>query len=75
MHDAVADLVELVKTFKSKNKLAQVMMSTLFKQRQAEADAVIDNAMSRLQVSHAFDRPQLPGRRRCDKCVQVVTAV
>lgn len=51
VHDAVADLVELIKTYKSKNKLSQVLMSTLFKQRQEEANAVIDSAISRLQVN------------------------
>lgn len=50
VHDAVADLVEWIKTYQSKNKLSQVVVSSLFKRRQEEADAVIDSAMSRLQV-------------------------
>lgn len=51
VHDAVGDLVELIKTYKSKNRLSQMVMSTLFKRRQEEADAVINMAISRLHVS------------------------
>ena len=50
MHDAVFDLVELIKTYQSKNKLSKVLMSTLFKQRQMELEAVIDRVVVRLQV-------------------------
>lgn len=32
VHDAISDLVELIKTYQSKNKLSKVLMSTLFKQ-------------------------------------------
>lgn len=51
VHDAISDLVELIKTYRSKNKLLQVLMSTLFKRRQDELDAVVDRAITRLQVS------------------------
>lgn len=51
VHDAVGDLVELIKTYKNKNTFAQVLMSSLFKQRQEEAEAVVDSAISLLQVS------------------------
>ena len=50
VHFAVADLVELIKTYQSKNKLSRVMMSTLFRRRQEELGAVIDRAVVRLQV-------------------------
>ena len=50
VHDAIADLVELIRTYQSKNKLSQVMMSTLFRRRQEEAEAVVERAVSRLQV-------------------------
>ena len=50
VHDAIADLVELIRTYQSKNKLSQVMMSTLFRRRQEEAEAVVERAISRLQV-------------------------
>lgn len=43
--------MELIKTYQSKNALSKVLMSTLFKRRQEEADAVIDRAISRLHVS------------------------
>lgn len=49
--DAVGDLVEIMKTYKSKGKLSQIVTSTLFKRRQDEAEAVVDAAVSRLQVS------------------------
>ena len=56
VHDAISDLVELIKTFKSKNKLSKLFLSTLFKRRQDELDAVVDRAIIRLQVSvdHRF---------------------
>lgn len=51
VHDAVADLVQIVKIYQSRNKVSQVLMSTLFKRRQEEAEAVIDRAIWRLNVS------------------------
>ncbi|CAM9360961.1 unnamed protein product [Scytosiphon promiscuus] len=51
VHDAVFDLVELIKTYQSKSKLSKVLMSTLFKRRQEELDAVVDRAIVRLQLS------------------------
>lgn len=51
VNDAIYDLVELIKLFQSKNKLSKVLMSTLFKRRQEELDAVVDRAVTRLQVS------------------------
>ncbi|CAM9774536.1 unnamed protein product, partial [Scytosiphon promiscuus] len=50
VHDAIYDLVELIKTFQSKNKLSKVFLSTLFKRRQEELDAVVDRAITRLQL-------------------------
>lgn len=51
VHDAVCDLVELIKTYQSKNRLSKVLMSTLFnKRRQDELDAVVDRANLRLHV-------------------------
>ena len=51
VHDAIFDLVELIKTFQSKNKLSKLLLSTLFKRRQDELDAVVDRAITRLQVT------------------------
>lgn len=62
VHDAVFDLVELIKTYQSKNKLSKVLMSTMFKRRQDELDAVVDRAILRLHVS---------GVKRC-LCVYVM---
>ncbi|CAM9383003.1 unnamed protein product [Ectocarpus fasciculatus] len=50
VHDAIFDLVELIKTFKAKNKLSKLFLSTLFKRRQDELDAVVDRAIMRLQL-------------------------
>ena len=51
VHDAIFDLVELIKTFQSKNKVSKLFLSTLFKRRQDELDAVVDRAITRLQVN------------------------
>ena len=51
VRDAVADLVELIKTYQSKNKLSQLLTSTLFKRRQEELDAIVDSTILHLQVS------------------------
>lgn len=56
VHEAIFDLVELIKTYKSKNKLSKVLMSTLFKRRQDELDAVVDRAIVRLQVTCVHTR-------------------
>lgn len=50
VRDAVSDLVEIITTYQSKGRLSQVMMSTMFKRRQNEAEAVVEAAISRLQV-------------------------
>lgn len=50
VHDAINDLVELIKTYKNKNRLSQLLISTLFKRRQDEMGAVVDKAILSLQV-------------------------
>ncbi|CBJ30846.1 similar to CG1848-PA, isoform A/ leucine rich repeat protein [Ectocarpus siliculosus] len=45
VHGAVSDLVELIKTYENKSKLAQMLTSTLFKRRQDELNAVLDRAI------------------------------
>lgn len=54
VHDAVSDLVDLIKTYQSKNRLSKVLTSTLFKRRQEEMDAVVDRAILHLHVSVAL---------------------
>lgn len=51
VHYAVEDLVELIMTYQSKNKLSKVLMSTSFKRRQDDLQVAIDRALGRLQVS------------------------
>ncbi len=51
VHYAVKDLMDLIKTYQSKNKLTKVLMSTSFKRRQENLEAAIDRALDRLQVS------------------------
>lgn len=55
VHEAIFDLVELIKTFQSKNRLSRLLMSTLFRRRQQELDAVVNQAIMRLQVSRVYD--------------------
>lgn len=52
VHYAVEDLLELIKTYQSKNRLTKVLMSTSFKRRHSDLEAAIDRALGRLQVSH-----------------------
>ena len=56
VHEAIFDLVELTKTYQSKNKLSQLLTSTLFKHRQDEMGAVVDRAISFMQVSGSLER-------------------
>ena len=51
VHDAILDLVELIKTYQSKNKLSRVLISTLFRRRQDEMGAAVERAILNLQVS------------------------
>lgn len=57
---AVGDMVELIKTYRSKNRLSQVIVSTMFKRRLAETEAVIDRAIIDLKVS-SFARSRAAG--------------
>ncbi|CAB1116130.1 unnamed protein product [Ectocarpus sp. CCAP 1310/34] len=59
VHDAVSDLVELIKTFQNKSKLGRVLTSTLFKRRQDELNAVIDRAVWGLHVQVGHDVGQV----------------
>lgn len=51
VHEAVADLVDIIKVYQSKSKISQVLMSKMFKRRQEEAEAVVDRVIWRLNVS------------------------
>lgn len=63
VHDAILNLVELIETYQSKSKLLKVLMSTLFKRRQDELDAVVGQAITRLQVKVVRKNTQKLRRR------------
>ncbi|CAM9607513.1 unnamed protein product [Laminaria digitata] len=50
VHDAIFDLVELIKTYQSKNQLSQLLTSTIFRRRQDEMGAVVDRAILGLHL-------------------------
>ena len=49
--------MELLKTYKSKKKLVHVITSLLFQRRLEEAEAVVENAITGLQVSAMQRKP------------------
>ena len=51
VEDAIADMVGLIKTYRSKRRMTQVVVSTLFKRRMAETEEVINLALTDLMVS------------------------
>lgn len=51
VHAAVQDMVELIKTYRSKRRISKVIVSTMFKRRMEETEATIDRAISDLKVS------------------------
>lgn len=52
VEDAVNDLMDTIKTYQSKSKVCKVLiMSKMFRRRQEEAEAVVDRAIWRLNVS------------------------
>lgn len=63
VQDAIGDMVGLIKTYKSKRRIAQVLISTLFKRRMEEAEAVINQAFSDLMVSVVLCRRVIKCRR------------
>ena len=50
VHDSVNNLVGIMQTYKAKGKMSKLFVSSLFKRRQEEAEVVIKNAISSLQV-------------------------
>lgn len=51
VQSAVGDMVELIKTYRSKRRISKVIVSTMFKRRMEETGAVIDRAIADLKVS------------------------
>lgn len=54
VHEAIRDLVQIMKIYDSKNKISKIIVSSLFKRRQDEAEAAVNVAISRLQVSNSL---------------------
>lgn len=50
IRESIDDLVQLIQTYKSKNKLVRVITSSLFKRRQEALEFAINGALSHLQV-------------------------
>lgn len=48
---AVRNMVELMKTYRSKKRFSQVMVSTMFMRRLSETETVIDRAILDIKVS------------------------
>lgn len=51
VHEAIRDLVQIMQVYNSKNKISKIVVSSLIKRRQEEAEAAVNVAISRLQVS------------------------
>lgn len=51
VRDAIADLIDIIKTYRSSNRLRQVLTSSVFKRREEEANLAIDRALTLLNVS------------------------
>ena len=49
VYDSIHDLVDLVKTYRNKNKVSQLLTSTIFRKRQDEFGSIVENAISSLQ--------------------------
>ncbi len=52
VRDAIGDLVDLIKTYQSRNRLSKVLTSSVFKRREEEANLAIDRAILRSNVSY-----------------------
>ena len=51
VQDAIGDMLGLIRTYNSKKRITQVVVSTLFKRRMEETDAVINQTFADLMVS------------------------
>lgn len=50
VRESVGDLVQFIHMYRGMNRVAKITMSSLYKRRQEEAEAVINTAITRLQV-------------------------
>lgn len=60
VREAIGDMVELIQTYKSKNRILQIITSSLLKKRQGELEVAINMAINRLQVCNGIERPWHP---------------
>lgn len=51
VRDAIGDMVDLIKLYKSRGRISQVVVSTLFRRRMEQAESVINQTFSDLMVS------------------------
>lgn len=51
VQDAIGDMLDLIRTYSSKRRITQVVVSTLFKRRMDETEAVINQTFADLMVS------------------------
>lgn len=51
VQDAISNLLQLIKTYRSSHTITQVVTSPLFKRRKEQLEAVVSRAMDGLNVS------------------------
>lgn len=52
VQESIEDMLQIMRSYKSKNTVSKVFVSTLCKRRQDEAEAAINSAVQRLQVKY-----------------------
>lgn len=65
--------MQIIKSYHTRNKFRKVVLSSLFKKRQEEAEAVINMAMGRLQVRVPSAGDGVPRPGSCDGCLVLAT--
>lgn len=68
VHDSIADMVQIIQSYRSKNMVSRVFVSSLFKKRQEEAEESINACLQRLQV-HEHERTGVSYVRRKLLCL------
>ena len=54
VQESIADMVQIMQSYRNKNMVSRVFVSTLCKRRQEEAEAAINSTVQRLQVGDFF---------------------
>lgn len=63
--ESIDDLVQLIQTYKRKNKMVRVITSYLFKRRQEDLETALNRALGHLQVSVRCMLETLTKRQSC----------